>query len=500
MATFDFNNVTYTCVYIDTSNPVNGSGVDTSSPLNVFPAISALATNTCYIVRRVAPFTSVPWNNSNSQNNIIIIGSPKTSDSLYSLIPESSVWQSDIESTHTIWVTGNPAINQNGINFTGNNIRIERINILQKTPTASITYNYSVLNMAGTNTVLSSTTLNISAMSYESLTFSSYECGGVRINPDKSLIDNCQFNANNRNTFDFITTGTGRDFIMNNTTLKSWGNSGYVINIGVGITNSEFVFNNCTILSNTDNSYSVFINNLSTSVLKFFNCNFNLQRKTSSSGVLYGFYFGSACVISFYNCIIDYNPNSSSNLSILCYANGCVVIFQNTTFQNSFAPGTGGTLITNSTDVSYIGCTFNIESGIGANSVDNGIKTFTGNTYIKGGLSVNTPIYLSTYVPASGGNMWAAGMSMISRGDNGLLYIGSATLNNATYKNLSLNENGMIFIDNCDINLDGRITYGTEKNAVYVKNEKGNIVKVNFGDPNMRIKKSNPERRKSFRH
>jgi hypothetical protein len=38
-----------------------------------------------------------------------------------------------------------------------------------------------------------------------------------------------------------------------------------------------------------------------------------------------------------------------------------------------------------------------------------------------------------------------------------------------------------------------------KKFKVYVKNEKGNVVKVNFGDPDMRIKKSNPERRKSFR-
>ena len=38
-----------------------------------------------------------------------------------------------------------------------------------------------------------------------------------------------------------------------------------------------------------------------------------------------------------------------------------------------------------------------------------------------------------------------------------------------------------------------------KKFKVYVKNPKGNIVKVNFGDPNMRIKKSNPKRRKSFR-
>jgi hypothetical protein len=38
-----------------------------------------------------------------------------------------------------------------------------------------------------------------------------------------------------------------------------------------------------------------------------------------------------------------------------------------------------------------------------------------------------------------------------------------------------------------------------KKFKVYVKNAKGNVVKVNFGDPNMRIKKSNPKRRKSFR-
>lgn len=40
---------------------------------------------------------------------------------------------------------------------------------------------------------------------------------------------------------------------------------------------------------------------------------------------------------------------------------------------------------------------------------------------------------------------------------------------------------------------------GPKKRSVCVKNDKGNVVKVNFGDPNMRIKKSDPERRKSFR-
>lgn len=40
---------------------------------------------------------------------------------------------------------------------------------------------------------------------------------------------------------------------------------------------------------------------------------------------------------------------------------------------------------------------------------------------------------------------------------------------------------------------------GPKKFSVYVKNDKGNVVKVNFGDPNMEIKKDNPARRKSFR-
>ena len=38
-----------------------------------------------------------------------------------------------------------------------------------------------------------------------------------------------------------------------------------------------------------------------------------------------------------------------------------------------------------------------------------------------------------------------------------------------------------------------------KKSKVFVKNETGNVVKVNFGDKNMTIKKNIPARRKSFR-
>lgn len=38
-----------------------------------------------------------------------------------------------------------------------------------------------------------------------------------------------------------------------------------------------------------------------------------------------------------------------------------------------------------------------------------------------------------------------------------------------------------------------------KKKKVYVRKPNGNVVKVEFGDKTMRIKKSNPKRRKSFR-
>ena len=46
----------------------------------------------------------------------------------------------------------------------------------------------------------------------------------------------------------------------------------------------------------------------------------------------------------------------------------------------------------------------------------------------------------------------------------------------------------------------GKPTQGdVKKFKVYVRNPKGNVVKVNFGDPDMRIRKSDPDARRSFR-
>ena len=50
-----------------------------------------------------------------------------------------------------------------------------------------------------------------------------------------------------------------------------------------------------------------------------------------------------------------------------------------------------------------------------------------------------------------------------------------------------------------EVPLGKKLPGDVKKSKVYVRKPNGKIVKVNFGDKNMRIKKSNPKRRKSFR-
>ena len=50
-----------------------------------------------------------------------------------------------------------------------------------------------------------------------------------------------------------------------------------------------------------------------------------------------------------------------------------------------------------------------------------------------------------------------------------------------------------------DVTLNKPMQGDSKKFKVYVKNEKGKVVKVNFGAKGMNIKKNNPVRRRAFR-
>ncbi len=71
------------------------------------------------------------------------------------------------------------------------------------------------------------------------------------------------------------------------------------------------------------------------------------------------------------------------------------------------------------------------------------------------------------------------------------------------YEESELNEWGEVTekaeYDGRPVDLNNPTKGDVKKYKVYVKNEKGNVVKVEFGDPNMEIKRDDPGRRASFR-
>jgi len=72
---------------------------------------------------------------------------------------------------------------------------------------------------------------------------------------------------------------------------------------------------------------------------------------------------------------------------------------------------------------------------------------------------------------------------------------------NCVPKNEDLNEWGEITEkdDKSGKELNNPTKGDVKKYKVYVKNKKGNVVKVEFGDPNMSIQRDDPEARKNFR-
>ena len=71
------------------------------------------------------------------------------------------------------------------------------------------------------------------------------------------------------------------------------------------------------------------------------------------------------------------------------------------------------------------------------------------------------------------------------------------------YEESELNEWGEVTekaeYDGRPVDLNNPTRGDTKKYKVYVKNEKGNVVKIEFGDPNMEIKRDDPDRRANFR-
>ena len=89
-----------------------------------------------------------------------------------------------------------------------------------------------------------------------------------------------------------------------------------------------------------------------------------------------------------------------------------------------------------------------------------------------------------------------SGEKMRSKGDKG-----APTPNQIKRASEDLNEWGEVTEkdDKSGKELNNPTKGDVKKYKVYVRNDKGNVVKVEFGDPNMEIKRDDPARRKAFR-
>jgi len=78
-------------------------------------------------------------------------------------------------------------------------------------------------------------------------------------------------------------------------------------------------------------------------------------------------------------------------------------------------------------------------------------------------------------------------------------YAGGSTSNVAYEDWGDLSEDSEYQGKKVTLNKPFRASGGSHKFYVYVKNEKDNVIKLGFGDPNLSIKRDDPERRKNFR-
>ena len=95
-----YSNVDFTVKYVDPSASTNGDGTTPARAMNALPtAVSGFTDNTAYVIRRTAESYAVklPNGTNSSVKNILFLGMPNASDTMYSIMPDAakSAWGTD---------------------------------------------------------------------------------------------------------------------------------------------------------------------------------------------------------------------------------------------------------------------------------------------------------------------------------------------------------------------------------------------------------------------
>jgi len=95
-----YSNVDYTVVYVDPSKTSGGDGTTPAKAMNALPtSVSDFANNVCYLVRRTAEAKAcvLPSGTSYDLQNLMILGMPIASDTMWDLVPDEAktAWGTD---------------------------------------------------------------------------------------------------------------------------------------------------------------------------------------------------------------------------------------------------------------------------------------------------------------------------------------------------------------------------------------------------------------------
>ena len=96
----NYSNIEFTLKYLDPSATENGDGSSPETPLNAFPTtVEEMGNNTAWIIRRTAEDSSalLPRGATDTIQNILFIGMPKSTDPLWQLMPliSQEAWGAD---------------------------------------------------------------------------------------------------------------------------------------------------------------------------------------------------------------------------------------------------------------------------------------------------------------------------------------------------------------------------------------------------------------------
>jgi hypothetical protein len=496
MATFSYNGITYTAVYVDTTAGINGDGTSISTPFNVFPTFTAIAANTAIICRNGGQTSGYSFGTlTNANANILITGAPKVDEPLYSVVPGAATWGGDVADTFTVSFNGTQGFTSCWV-FNNNTTTLSTIYLGRLTLQALATSGaHSVGGNAIVNCSAAYLTLyrcNIKAIGYSYNDSQDPGAGvvtprcGVIFNPSYSsysnygdlIIDSCVIDLPGPSGV--YNGSAGGNTYITNTIIQMWvatlNTQSVAYQGGSSSGYAYFKGSNFLTKSSKSNGSGGCQGISTTSFLDMNNCTCSvmLYAVSQNSGNVCAYILSSGYTIQ--NSTFTMQPYIAATYNaVLVQINsaGNTTLFRNCTFQtvgsNSLNQGVVYSIYPSSGCTSaFSSCLFNAAAILGNDTLATPpVLTFSNCTFLQGSFVCSSPLYVANLTSQNTGG------GIVAR-NSAIYYIGTASFANASTKQINLFNSAKVFIDNLDINPASYINFNSsDSTALYVKNENG---------------------------